>query len=583
MVPSEREKEIDHVAEADRKQNVLEKGSFLFRSHVLKALRGLKNLTGTHSPGRKSPLADYPFVWAESRTALRANPGGKEALFDLGKIINLQVACSKLHRRSFEADEIFSFWSTVGAPWTVNGFAVGREIREGCLIPTVGGGLCQISGSLFEVATKAGLEIIERHRHSSRLPGIPYKPERDATVFWNYIDLSFSSPQAFVIEARLTASELVIALRGKVARDKKSAAFKVDKTHTPSANDCLECGNTDCSLEKKTATLAAEANRSRLILLDGFQPEFSDDLVARKKNDDLLGLPLDGRRREIPGYAWPTDHWYNVREQKTAMVKRYLYGRLHHRSAIAAKLGLARAEILANAWKRELEKHAGNLIVQQSLVPFLWKAGLLQGREFEILLSHLPMDLMHERLEMAGRELPTPTLREFRADEDLVEYERLALAGAAQLVTAHAELKALFPRARKLDWKIPQRDLSGTGTRDLILFPGPTGEREGASTVREIARRTHLKLLVLGSVIESGDFWAGVSVERGTRAEIPWHRVRALVHPTLFESNPRLHLKALANEIPVIGTAACGLDASPEFHVVKFGDVGAIESALANT
>jgi len=58
----------------------------------------------------------------------------------------------------------------VGARRALRGFVAGRELREGCVIPSLGGGLCQLSNALYDAALKAGVEIVERHAHSQVIP-----------------------------------------------------------------------------------------------------------------------------------------------------------------------------------------------------------------------------------------------------------------------------------------------------------------------------------------------------------------------------------------------------------------------------
>jgi VanW like protein len=76
----------------------------------------------------------------------------------------------------------------------IRGFTKGREVREGCVIPTTGGGLRQLSGSLSEVALSVDCELVERHRHTALPADVAYDPCRDATLFWNYVDLRFRTP-----------------------------------------------------------------------------------------------------------------------------------------------------------------------------------------------------------------------------------------------------------------------------------------------------------------------------------------------------------------------------------------------------
>ena len=88
-----------------------------------------------------------------------------------GKVHNLRLAVKKLDGLEISGGEVFSFWKNVGQASRLKGFVVGRELREGCIIPNVGGGLCQISNALYDAALKANFEIVERHAHSQIVEG----------------------------------------------------------------------------------------------------------------------------------------------------------------------------------------------------------------------------------------------------------------------------------------------------------------------------------------------------------------------------------------------------------------------------
>ena len=125
---------------------------------------------------------------------------------------NLRVASRKIDGCRVPAGGRFSFWKQVGWPGRLRGFVKGRELRQGCLIPSVAGGLCQLSTALYDAALRAGFTIHERHRHSQIVPGSLAAIDRDATVFWNYVDLQFSAPHAFQIGVRMTADDLLVHL-----------------------------------------------------------------------------------------------------------------------------------------------------------------------------------------------------------------------------------------------------------------------------------------------------------------------------------------------------------------------------------
>jgi vancomycin resistance protein YoaR len=177
---------------------------FLFRSTALQSKRLVADTFRRDRPLKDGTDEEFPFVVAESVSPLRTNTDSRERYLQLGKIENLRLACRKIHRKVLAPGDTFSFWRQVGGPWRLRGFKKGREVREGCVIPTTGGGLCQLSGSLLQVAMSAGCELIERHCHSALPADVLYDPSRDATIFWNYVDLRFRSPIPILFECHLT-------------------------------------------------------------------------------------------------------------------------------------------------------------------------------------------------------------------------------------------------------------------------------------------------------------------------------------------------------------------------------------------
>src|SRR5690554_4290594 len=132
----------------------------------------------------------WPTV-AESRSRVWTNDAVGEWRLEAGKVENLRVAARLLDGVCVPAGEVFSLWKHLGRPVRRRGFVEGREILEGCVVPYVGGGLCQLSNALYDAAMRAGFEILERHRHSKVIAGSMAEQQRDATVFWPHIDLRF--------------------------------------------------------------------------------------------------------------------------------------------------------------------------------------------------------------------------------------------------------------------------------------------------------------------------------------------------------------------------------------------------------
>jgi len=187
------------------------------------------------------------FRACESRTALWLEQDPREQILERGKVEYLHRACARLDRVAIEAGGVFSFWRQMGRAGKRQGFVEGRMLQQGCLVPAVGGGLCQLSNALYELALLHRCEILERHAHSGRLPHMPL---HDATVAWNYIDLRFRVCERLRIRAGLTEAELVVAFESQQPRafGILSAPQRVrsEPMAEPQAKSCASCGEAGC-------------------------------------------------------------------------------------------------------------------------------------------------------------------------------------------------------------------------------------------------------------------------------------------------------------------------------------------------
>lgn len=98
------------------------------------------------------------------------------------RVENIRVTASLLNNAVVEPGQEFSFNKIVGMPTEAKGFKPGTVFGEGGeLRQELGGGMCQISSTLYNVALNTGLEITERHPHSK--PVAYVEQGRDATIY----------------------------------------------------------------------------------------------------------------------------------------------------------------------------------------------------------------------------------------------------------------------------------------------------------------------------------------------------------------------------------------------------------------
>jgi vancomycin resistance protein YoaR len=105
---------------------------------------------------------------------------------------NLRLAASKLDGTVLLPGEVFDFNRVVGPRDEANGYKVAPVIAEGELVDGIGGGTCQISGTLHGAAYFAGLEVVVRYAHTR--PSSYIKLGLDATVVYPKINFRFRNP-----------------------------------------------------------------------------------------------------------------------------------------------------------------------------------------------------------------------------------------------------------------------------------------------------------------------------------------------------------------------------------------------------
>jgi vancomycin resistance protein VanW len=132
--------------------------------------------------------------WPPAITVQQAITGGEHYN---NKLYNLQMAANCLQGAVIGPGQVFSFWHWVGQPSEAKGYRPSRSIVQGQLVAATGGGLCQLSGLVYLLALKAGMQVTERHAHSLDI----YREEErfaplgsDATVAYGYKDLRFVNP-----------------------------------------------------------------------------------------------------------------------------------------------------------------------------------------------------------------------------------------------------------------------------------------------------------------------------------------------------------------------------------------------------
>lgn len=113
------------------------------------------------------------------------------------RTFNLRIAASKLDGHVLMPGEVFDFNQVVGPRDEANGYKVATVISQGELVDGMGGGTCQISGTLHGAAFFSGLEVVERRPHTR--PSGYIKMGMDSTVVYPTITLKLRNPFPFAV------------------------------------------------------------------------------------------------------------------------------------------------------------------------------------------------------------------------------------------------------------------------------------------------------------------------------------------------------------------------------------------------
>lgn len=175
---------------------------------------------------------------------------------DINRSTNIKLAASKVNGQIIYPGATFSFNDTVGPREKSYGFKEAMEIVDGEFVPGVGGGICQLSSTLYNAVILANLDIVERYNHSKVLSYVPVG--RDATVVFGILDFKFINNTAspLMIAAEVNEDRLMVGVFGQQSlTDKIEIITKNQKKILPvirkEQNDNLYVGETKLEKEGK--------------------------------------------------------------------------------------------------------------------------------------------------------------------------------------------------------------------------------------------------------------------------------------------------------------------------------------------
>ena len=114
-----------------------------------------------------------------------------------GEQHNVHLATNSVSGIIIPPGHVFSQNKSIGPYVKSKGYKEGSAYIGGVVTPSIGGGVCKIASTLYNVAILSNLEIIERHNHGMPINYLPYG--QDATVAYGSKDLRFKNNTGFPI------------------------------------------------------------------------------------------------------------------------------------------------------------------------------------------------------------------------------------------------------------------------------------------------------------------------------------------------------------------------------------------------
>lgn len=147
---------------------------------------------------------------------------------------NLKTGVEKLNGILLQPGEELSVYDTTAPYDEEHGYVEGTAYENGQVVPSYGGGICQVSTTLYNAAIYAELEIVERYPHSMTVDYV--EPSRDAAIAGGYMDFRFKNPydDPIYIFGEIDDSNLLrVVIYGKETRPKdRSVEFESETLST---------------------------------------------------------------------------------------------------------------------------------------------------------------------------------------------------------------------------------------------------------------------------------------------------------------------------------------------------------------
>ena len=143
---------------------------------------------------------------------------------------NLQLAANKINGTIVNPGEVFSYNQTVGERTIAAGYKEAKAYANGKVVLDVGGGICQLSSTLYNSVLLSNLEVVERRSHYFKTSYLP--AGRDATVSWGAVDFKFKNNRKYPVKINAVAQDGIVKVEiyGIIQEDDYDVKIESEET-----------------------------------------------------------------------------------------------------------------------------------------------------------------------------------------------------------------------------------------------------------------------------------------------------------------------------------------------------------------
>ncbi len=211
---------------------------------------------------------------------------------------NIELAANEINGLVLAPGEKFSFNGKVGNTTAAKGYKLAGAYSAGELVQNYGGGICQVSSTLYNVVLYANLEIVERYNHSSVVSYLD--PGRDATISYGSKDFKFANSRNYAVKiiARATNGILEMEIRGIKEKQEYEIEIVSQKTETIPCNVKYEYDSTLAPGEEIVKTYGANGAKSicyKIVKKNGI--EISKEILSKDSYNPMVKVIRTGTKK----------------------------------------------------------------------------------------------------------------------------------------------------------------------------------------------------------------------------------------------------------------------------------------------